>query len=199
MGHHRCRRVERLMARASTIEQLPEDILERLQALLRDPRVTQLDATRRINAVLEGAGEEPISKSALNRYDLRMREVGQKLRQSREIAEMWIAKLGAAPQGQVGHLVNEMLRTLAFDLSLQLQNGELDAESMPGVIKMLKELSLSVMRLERASSENVKRERQIREQEREEAARKAVEVAKRGGLSDETVEALRSRILGIKT
>ena len=187
------------MARASTIEQLPEDILERLQALLRDPRVTQLDATRRINAVLEGAGEEPISKSALNRYDLRMREVGQKLRQSREIAEMWIAKLGAAPQGQVGHLVNEMLRTLAFDLSLQLQNGELDAESMPGVIKMLKELSLSVMRLERASSENVKRERQIREQEREEAARKAVEVAKRGGLSDETVEALRSRILGIKT
>ena len=33
----------------STIKSLAPDILEQLQALLRDPRLTQLDATRRIN------------------------------------------------------------------------------------------------------------------------------------------------------
>ncbi|WP_156182845.1 phage protein Gp27 family protein [Marinobacter subterrani] len=42
--------------------------------------------------------EERLSKSAVNRYAVRMNQVGEKLRQSREVAEMWIAKLGAQPQ-----------------------------------------------------------------------------------------------------
>lgn len=169
------------MTRPSTIERLPPDILEQLHTLLRDPRITQLDATARINAILEDDGiEERVSKSAVNRYAVKMGEVGERLRESRQVAEMWIAKLGAAPQGQVGHLVNEILRTLAFDLSLKLQNGELNEESMPGTIKMLKEMSLSVMRLERASSENVKREQEIRDQARRQLEEK-VDAQTQGG------------------
>ncbi len=186
------------MPKVSTIERLPPDILEQMHALLRDPRVTQLDVTARINAALEADGhEERVSKSAVNRYAVRMDEVGERLRESRALSEMWIAKLGAAPQGQVGHLVNEILRTLAFDLSLKLQDGELDAESMPGTIKMLKEMSLSVMRLERASSENVKREQEIREQVKREAATVAENVARKGGLSAAAADTIRREILGI--
>lgn len=185
------------MPRPSTIEQLPPDILEQLQALLRDPRVTQMDATARINEILAEQGEEPVSKSAVNRYAVRMNEVGAKLRESRAVADMWIAKVGATPQGQLGHLINEMLRTLAFDITLKLQDGEISAEDMPGVIDMLKHLSLSVMRLEKAASENVKREQQIKEQTRKEAAEVAEKVAKQGGLSPESVQELRSAILGI--
>ncbi len=187
------------MPRPSTIEQLPPDILEQLQALLRDPRVTQLDATARINAVLADKGEEPVSKSAVNRYAVRMDQVGERLRQSRAMAEMWIAKLGAAPQGQVGLLINETLRTLAFDLTLKLQEGELTDENMPAVIDNLKHLSLSVMRLEKAASENVKREQEIRQQARAEAAEVAEKVAKQGGLSAESVQELRRAILGVKS
>lgn len=187
------------MPRASSIEQLPPDILEQLQALLRDPRISQLDATERINAVLADKGEELVSKSAVNRYAVRMDQVGERLRQSRAVAEMWIAKLGAQPQGQLGHLINEMLRTLAFDLTLKLQDGEIDAESLPGLIDMLKHLSLSVMRLEKAASENVKREQDIREQARAEAADMAEKVAKQGGLSAESVQELRRAILGVKS
>ena len=188
------------MARVSSIERLPPDILEQLQALLRDPRVTQLDTVQRINELLEAEGrEERVSKSALNRYAVRMNAVGEKLRQSREVAEMWIAKLGAQPQGQLGHLVNEMLRSMAFDLALKLQEGELTEESMPAVIEMVKELSLSVTRLERASSENVKREAAIRKEERERAAEEAAtaaeSAARRAGLSDEGVAAMRQAIL----
>lgn len=187
------------MARPSSIDRLPTDIREQLQELLRDPRVTQLEATARINAVLEEDGHpERVTKSAVNRYAVRMDEVGKKLRQSREVAEMWIGKLGAQPQGQVGHMVNEILRTLAFDLSLQLQNGEVSEESMPGVIDNLKNLSLSVMRLERAASENVKRETEIREQAQREAADTAAKVAKQGGLSDDSVRELRQAILGVR-
>lgn len=184
------------MARASTIAKLAPDVLANLQALLRDPRISQLDATAEINTILESRGEETVSKSAVNRYAMRMEQVGAKLKQSREISQMWIGKLGAAPQGDVGNLVNEILRTVAFDLSIKLQDIE-DPDAMPGVIKMLKELSLSVMRLEVASSENVKRDKEIRNQERESAAETAASIARKGGATKETIENIKAGILGV--
>lgn len=187
------------MGQPSTIERLPEDILDKLQELLRDPRVTQLEATARINEILADDGyQERVTKSAVNRYDLKMREAGDKLRQSREVAKMWIGKLGAAPQGQVGNLVNEILRTLAFDLSLKLQGEELTAETLPGVIDQVKALALACQRLEASSTLNVKREAEIREQARKEAADAAEKVAAQGGLSPSSVQELRRAILGVR-
>ena len=183
------------MPRASTVEMLPQDILEKLQALLRDPRVSQLQAVAEINAVLTDMGERPVSKSAVNRYAVKMDKVGEKLRQSREVAEMWIAKMGAQPQGQVGHLINEMLRTMAFDLTIRLQESELTAESMPEVIDMLKHLSLSVVRLERAASENVKREQEIKRQVLEEAADSIEEEAIAQGMDNDQVRLWRGKVL----
>ncbi len=178
---------------ASTIDLLPSDIKEKFQELLRDPRVTQLQATAKINAILEAEGhEDRLSKSAVNRYALRMEEVGSKLKQSREVAEMWVGKLGAQPQGQVGHLLNEMVRTLAFDCAMNLSEGDEPVEP-----KMLKDLSIAVERLEKAASENVKRETEIRKQAFTEAADQAAKIAKKGGLSAERVQELRKEILGI--
>lgn len=186
------------MTRPSTIERLPPDILDQLHALLRDPRVTQLDATARINVILEEEGhEDRVTKSSVNRYKVRMDELGARIRESRQVAEMWVAKLGAAPQGQIGNLVNETLRTLSFELSHKLISGTLNDESMPGTVKMLKELSLSVMRLERASSENVKREQEIRDQVKREAVEVLEKVSHKGGLSAATKENFRRELLGI--
>jgi len=185
------------MGKPSSIIRLPEDILEKLQELLRDPRVTQLEATARINEILEEQGhEERLTKSAVNRYDLSMRQAGEKLQQSREIAKMWIGKLGAAPQGQVGNLVNEVLRTLAFDLSLKLQDAELTEESIPDVIANLKALSLAVQRLESGATMNVKRETEIRKQAIEEAAKTVDKTARNAGVTPETI-ALIHEALGI--
>ena len=182
--------------RQSSIDRLPEDILDKLQELLRDPRVTQLDATRRINEILEDEGRpERLTKSAVNRYDLRMRDAGEKLRQSREVAKMWIGKLGAAPQGQVGNLVNEILRTLAFDLSLKLQDADLNEETLPGVIDQVKSLALAVQRLEASSTLNVKRETEIRKQALEAAAEAVGESASQQGVSQETIERIRRDVL----
>lgn len=190
------------MGRPSTIEQLAPDILEQLQALLRDPRISQLAATAQINAILAERGEEPVTKSAVNRYDMKMRTVGERLRQSRAVAEMWIGKLGAQPQGQLGHLVNEILRTLAFDMSMQLQDdavAAVDPESRAGVISMLKELSLSVMRLEKSASENVKRQAEIERQARaralDEAAERVEAAAQARGLSSDDAKFWREQVL----
>ncbi|WP_286694989.1 DUF3486 family protein [Spongiibacter sp. UBA1325] len=184
--------------RPSTIEQLPPDILQQLQALLRDPRVTQLAATHQINAILEAEGhQDRVSKSAVNRYAVRMEQVGERLRQSRQVSEMWINRLGAQPQGQLGNLVNEMLRTLSFELADKLMESELSEESIPGVIDLLKDLSLTAMRLEKAASENVKREAEIRKAFAEEAAAATESVGREAGLSAEGVQAIKDKILGI--
>jgi hypothetical protein len=155
----------------SSIDRLPADIRIKLQELLRDPRVTQLEATRRINEILEADGHpDRLSKSAVNRYAVKMEEVGAKLRQSREIAQMWIGKLGAEPQGEVGKLLNEIARTLAFETAMEFAEGTANATP-----KMLKDLSIAIERLERAASENSRREEQIRAREREAARNDAVD------------------------
>ncbi len=181
------------MGQASTIDRLPADILERLQELLRDPRCTQLEATARINEILEAEGhDERLSKSAVNRYSLRMEEVGKRLRQSREVADMWVAKLGAAPQGKVGHLLNEMVRTLAFEAVLDYSEG--DEKASP---KMIKDLAVAIHRLERAASENVKREEEVRRQERERLKASTIKAVDEGASKGATADQLKAAILEV--
>jgi len=188
------------MARPSSIEVLPQDVLENLQALLRDPRVSQMEATRRINIVLEEQNHpERITKSALNRYAVKMDKVGEKLRQSREISEMWIAKLGNAPQGKTGQLINELTRTMIFDVNLQLMekmsNGDdIDLES---TMSVLKDVALSVARLEKAASLNEDLKAKVRQQERERVAEDAVKYVKDQGLSVGQESEMRSFLLQV--
>lgn len=184
----------------SKVEKLPKKVLKILQEMLDNPRMTQLEATERVNTVLKelrATGDpealaadcpERVSNSAVNRYDLKMREVGERLQQSRAVAERWIGKLGAAPQSQVGNLVNEIIRTLSFDAALFMQEGTLDEENAPAVVAMLKDLALTTMRLEKAANLNVEREKEIRKQALEEAAEKVDKTARKAGLTPETIE-----------
>lgn len=182
------------MARQSSIDLLPGEIRQALNDLLRDPAVSQLEATNRLNQLLENEGKDDlkVSKSAVNRYSQRMDAIGAKMRQSREIAEMWIGKLGNQPQGQVGKLLNEFTRTMAFETALHLSE---DDNPIPP--KLLKELSLAIKHLEEAASVNEKREREIRRLATEEAADAAETVAKQQGLTREGVKAIKDEILGI--
>lgn len=179
----------------SSIDRLPDEVREKLQELLRDPRVTQLDATRRINAVLDEDGHpERVSKSAVNRYAVRMDEVGAKLRETREVAKMWIGKLGAEPQGEVGKLLNEMVRTLAFKVAMRASEADDDDPVDPD---LLKSLAISVHRLEKAAGENVKLEAQIRKRALEEAAEVVGETAKAQGMDAAQAEFWRNKVLGM--
>lgn len=190
------------MARPSSVELIPEDLLKELNALLADPRVSQIDAVKRINAILIEQGEDPLSKSAVNRYAVRMNEVGKRLQERHAVADMWIAKFGRVPEGQLGQLITQMVQSLAFDASLAMSEGQFDPDDMPGMVTMLKELATTVNRLEMASSRNAKREADIRADERERAADEAAQtvesVAVSKGLSRETIDDIKSQILGIK-
>lgn len=192
------------MGRQSSIKQLAPDLLDKLNELLRDPRINQLDATARINEILEERGEDPISKSAVNRYKLSMDQVGRAIRESREMADIWIGKLGAAPQSKVANLTSEIIRNSLIDLSLAIQRitmGESDPEVVAGAVKMVKDLAFSHEKLEKAVSETTNREAKIKEQARQEAlqeaAKNAEETARAQGMDEDQVTFWRNKVLGV--
>lgn len=173
----------------STIHSLAPDILEQLQALLRDPRLTQLDATRRINDILLEQGEEPLSKSAVNRYSIKMDRIGAKLTQSRAIADMWIGKLGNEPAGKVGALLNEVVRNLAFESAMHMAEGEDPADP-----KLIQALAIAIEKLERASSENEKRAIDIERRALMKAAEAMSKAAKVEGVSEQGIVRMREAL-----
>ncbi|MEW6670215.1 MAG: DUF3486 family protein [Thermodesulfobacteriota bacterium] len=189
------RRVQtRKKRQQSSIDRLPDDIREKLQELLRDPRVTDLEATARINAILDGTDHpERLSKSAVNRYHLRMEDVGARLRETREVAKMWIGRLGSEPQGETGKLLNELVRAIAFRAGLSAIETPDDQPIDP---KLLKSLAVSVYRLERAANENAVLEEKIRKKTLEKAAAAVDEAAQAQGLDEKQARFWREKILG---
>lgn len=171
----------------SSIKTLPSALLEQLQEWLRDPSITQLEATDRLNTLLVELDEKPRSKSAVNRYAMQM----QAVQQSREIADMWIARFGNASQGKIGALLNEMVRNLAFDTALRLSENEEAVEP-----KLLRELAMAIEKLEQASNLNEKRQADIERAALAKAATAAEQSAKAQGLSDEAVALIKQKILG---
>lgn len=182
------------MPRPSSIEQMPPDILEQFYALMRDPRISQLETTRRINELLIACGEDPVSKSSVNRAYKRREKVNEKIRQSREMAKIWIGELGSQPQGEVGKLLNEFVRTVAFESFLEIAESD---EPVPP--KMIKDMAMAIERLERAASVNLKRDEEIRKQERAKALQEAAErvdtAAQARGMSKEDARFWREKVL----
>lgn len=187
------------MGRTSTIDKLAPEVLEKLQAWLRDKSINQEESANRTNSLMKELGIDfKISRSAVNRYARKMDKVGAKLQQSREISEMWIAKLGNQPQGKMGALQNEMLRGMIFELMMKLQESDLQEQDIPELVKIINKLALTQQRLEQASTINEKREEAIRKQVLE-AASKSIETSlDQEGASAATILKIKQDLLNLK-
>lgn len=178
------------VSQPSSIDRLPDALREQLNAYLRDPSVTQKRAVALINqAIADEFGDEvaPLSKSSVNRYAQRMERVGAQIRQAREVADVWIGKLGGQPAGEVGNLINELVRTMALETAMSYAEGE---KKVPP--KVIQQLALAVQRLEQAATFNAKRERDLLA----DAGERAEETVMRQGLSGEVAAAIRAAIQG---
>ena len=159
----------------SSIYSLPAEARKALDGWLRDPAVTQTEAVRRVNALLEDLdlGERRVSHMAVNRYDLRLRASGERVLQWRALVEAWTAKFGSVPAGPLGLIVIEILRTLAFDIAPRLQNREFDDESLTAVVDAAAKISRMVEILEHSSEIVARREHEIKRQAAEDLDAKA--------------------------
>lgn len=171
------------MSRQSSIKKLDPRVREAIDAAIREGRAT-IDG---IVVMLAGMGAE-VSRSAVGRYKQRAETQMQKYREAQEVAKVWIGKLQAEPDGDVGRLLAEMLRTVAFQ-----SIGDLEAATPEDLMLLAKSLK------DLASADKLTADRilKVRQETIKEAAEKAVTVAKAKGLSAATVAELRKEILGV--
>ncbi|HDR0995740.1 TPA: DUF3486 family protein [Pasteurella multocida] len=180
--------------RASKVDLLPPNIKTQLAMMLRDKQFSQAEILEEINDLIRDCGlpeSALLSKTGLNRYASRMEKMGAKIRNSREIAQIWAKQFGEAPQSDIGKMLMEIVKNIAFETSLGMSE---DGTADPKSIALL---SAAVQRLEQAESLSYKREQAIRKEVAQQAADAAEKAVVQAGLSKETVDNIKAQILGI--
>jgi hypothetical protein len=180
----------------SKIDLLPSAIKSKLDELLRNNKMQQKDILQAVNALIADAGlgeELKLSASGVNRYSTQMETIGHDIRQAREMAEIWVAKLGDQPTGDVSQLLMEMLRTQSFRLLVKANENPDDVLDP----KTIGELALGIQRIEKAAMLNMDKEKEIKKAFAAAAAEQIDEAAVQVGLTAEGAELIKQKILGI--
>lgn len=181
--------------RLSSIDLLPDEARPHVMAAmaeLKERRRTQDDIREELNTHLLAMGLAPVSRSAFNRTALWLAGYGERLTQAREVAAVLAEKLDEAPAGDVGLLLNETIKTMVYDIIMDQTLGD-EAAS----VKMLKEAALTLHRLEAARKLSVHTRKQIVDDFAAKAEAAVDTVVKARGLSAETAEEIKAKILGI--
>lgn len=175
------------MPRKSSIQQLPPELREAVDGAIREGRATIEDLV----AMIRAHGVE-VSKSAVGRYTKRANDQMERYREAQEIARVWVGKIQEDPEGDVGRLLSQMLKTVAFQVSAEM--GDEEAGATPRDVMFLANALKSLGGFDKMRTEEILR---IRKEVAKEAAETAATVAKQGGLSAESVAEIRAAILGI--
>lgn len=173
-------------SRPSSITALDPKIKDAVDAAIREGRLT-IDAIVRL---IEQEGGDA-SRSAVGRYVKNAKERMEDYRKAQSMAAVWVDKLGKEPEGDIGRMVLEMLKLVAFKTVGNIE--EAAPEDLMFLGKAMKDIAGSDKLI-------VDREINLRKLVAARAAEVAASVAKtakKAGLSDETINVIRSEILGI--
>lgn len=177
------------MGQKSSVRRLPPELRDEIDAMIRDGRAT-IDE---LVDYLEEQGAE-ISRSAMGRYKQTMEASLKRYREAQEVAAGWVTKLGEDQRGDVGRLIAEMLKTVAFQTLAGM--GDEDAAAKPMDIMLL---AKAIKDLEGSGKLSLEREIRVRQETAKQAVAAVEKVAKGAGLSAETIEHFRAGILGVAT
>lgn len=171
------------MPRPSNVEILPKEVKEWLDQTLVE---NNFSGYQQLEEALRERGYQ-ISKSAIHRYGQNFEKRLAAVRLSTEQAK---AIVDASPDDEGA--VNDALMRLVQD---KLFNVLIDLEIDPAKVNF-GSLARAVAELGRASVTQKKWASEVKKKA-EEAAATVVQAARKGGLSDETVEQIKRQILGI--
>jgi hypothetical protein len=179
--------------RLSSIDLVPEeaqdDILWALGELNKRKR-SQADILFELNDRLAVHGIEPISKSAFNRKAIRLAAATRRLDESRHIFAGLADQFTPEKVDASNLVLGEVLKMLVYELTEEGAEGRSPKEAME-----LARAYLATIQGQKISTER----RRTLEVEFKAKAEKAVEaVAKAKGLTADTVDAIKERILGIR-
>lgn len=180
------------MGRRSTVAALPRELVEACNGLIRDGHTIE-----EILAALQGMGAQ-VSRSAVGRYVKSARESMEKYRQAQEVAKVWVDKLEAEPSGDVGRLLPEMLRVVAFQTLTTMGESEQHVGAMDVMLlaKALKDIA-GTQKVSIDTELQLRRVREATQAKADAAARAAAQEMQQAGVSEATIAAIRQRILGV--
>lgn len=192
------------MPKRHTIDKLPSELREQIRAYLKEPRGVG-EFTDAVNALLEEEGlDERVSKSSAHRYMQTYAKLGERLRQSQELAETFAADLGGLAEDKRIRYLASLVQELAFEfIGDHFKRGE-DDESLVQTPKNLAALGRLARDLAGTLKDTANLEILLRDRRAREAAAKldaAVEDAVASGekgLSAERVAQLRRDFLGVR-
>jgi len=176
------------MGRQSTVSALPKALVQACNGLIRDGHTIG-----DILAALHALGAD-VSRSAVGRYVKSARESMERYRQAQEAAKVWVDKFGAEPDGDVGRLLPEMLRAVAYRTLDSLNESDKPAKTSDVML-----LSKALRDMAGTAKTGIEVEKQLRAIRAElKAAANDVEAqARQAGLSADTVQQIKQRILGV--
>lgn len=181
------------MARRPAILQLPDDVRHWLERALTDSNFSGYEA---LEAMLREKGFQ-ISKSAIHRYGQKMERRFAAIRASTEAARM-LTEGASDDQDARSEAVIALVQTELFDSIVNLQEASDEDMDPAERIGLLSSAAKNIATLARASVNQKKFRLEV--QARAEAAAAAVEtIVKKGGLSADSVAAIRREILGVAT
>ncbi len=178
------------MAQKSRIAQLDPRVREAVDQAIREGRATIDDLV-----VLIRSYGATASRSSVGRYVKNASQQLARYREAQEVAKVWIGKLTDEPEGDVGRLLAEMLRTVAFQQIGQM--GEAEGKNAPKPMDIML-VAKALEHLAKSEKTAVDRAVKIRDEFAAKAADAAAQVAKQKGLTPATIDEIKRSILGIK-
>ena len=172
----------------SSVDRLPDTLREAVDQAIADGATID-EITARIRA--DG---EQCSRSAVGRYTKNVRDLIRQQQETDRTIKAWVQELGERPGGDTGLFLIETLRTMVLATMAALSGrGE------PASLQDLSRLSLILKRIE--STEKLRRDRERAAEKEKAAAEKAAatdagQAKRQGGLSPETVAAIREAVEG---
>lgn len=177
------------MGRRSKFDRLPEEIVAAVNRRIRE------GATIAEVCELLAQKGEPTPPSTVGRYMKDAREQIAKARQARDVAGQWVAELGENPTGDVGVLLAEMLKTVAYShIDQMLGPGEEGAPKKPHKAMDLMLLAKMIRDLEATAKASLDRTVAAKRATLESAVEKAGEVGQRAGLSQTTIDEIQREL-----
>lgn len=177
---------KRTPSRPSNVTKLDPTVKAAVDTAVREGRATIAEIVQLVEAL---GGEA--SRSSIGRYVKNARERMEDYRQATQVAAVWVDKLGKEPEGDVGRMLLEMLRVVAFKTI-----GNLDTASPEDLMflgKALKDFA-------GADKLAVDKEINLRKLIMARAEKAATEIAKEAkklGASEEVIQTWRNKVLGV--
>lgn len=178
------------MGRRGVMETAPPEIVAEFHRLVRAGWTIDT-----IREAMAGLGQ-PMSHGTAGRAVKKAREHFAAMRESQEVAGMWVQQIGENPNGDVGMLVAEILKVVShLTVSSMLDQAQEGKKPVKAMDLML--ATQAIKNLENVAKQSMDRRERIERAVLTKQAAAAESTAREIGVSTDAWEKIRARFLGI--